>query len=242
MVYVILFLLGAVAFAFSTVAGGGGALLLGATAHHITGVDRIVQSVQLANLVGRPSRILLFLKHVRWETVIWYVPAAWVGAWLGVRLFVELEANWLRLVLGLFLISTPFQFRFGKSRKTFGMPLWAFAPVGLVVAAISSLVGATGAVTNVFYFNYGLTKESLVGTKAVNSFLVGLVQVGAYWSYGAMDGDIWNYGLVLGAGAMVGNVVGKRWLQRFSDGSFQKLALVVMALSGVALLVGWFSG
>ncbi len=238
--FALLFALGAAAFAFSTIAGGGGALLLGATAHHITGVERIVQVVHLTNFIGRPTRMLLFWKHVRWETVVWFVPAAWIGSWLGVRLFVEIEAEWLRLVLGGFLLTTPFQFRFGKSRRSFHMPLWGFAPLGLVVAATSSLVGATGAVLNVFYFNYGLTKEHLVGTKAVNSFLVSIVQLSAYLYYGAWDEHIWGYGLALGCGAILGNVLGKRWLKRFSNVGFQRLALAVMVVSGVLLIVGYF--
>lgn len=240
--YALLFLLGAVAFAFSTIAGGGAALLLSSTAHHITGVGNIVQVIHLTNFISRPTRLLLFRKYINWQTVVWFVPAAWVGSWLGVRLFVEIEAEWLRLVLGGFLLTTPFQFRFGKSRKSFHMPIWGFAPLGLVVAATSSLVGATGAVLNVFYFNFGLTKESLIGTKAVNSFLVSLVQLSAYMYYGAWSQEIWQLGVAMGTGAILGNIVGKRWLKRFSDGGFQKLALTVMVVSGVLLVVGFFRG
>lgn len=238
----LLFLLGFVAFTFSTLAGGGGALLLVSTTPYLIGMDRVVQSVQLANFLGRPSRIALFWKHVHWNVVAWYVPAAWIGAWLGVKLFVSLDVRWIALIVGLFLLTTPLQFRLGRSRRSFPMKLWFFAPLGLLIAAVSSMTGATGAVLNVFYFNYGLSKESLVGTKAANSFFVAIVQLLAYQHYGAWGENIWKYGLLIGAGALLGNIAGKRLLRDFSDQNFRKLALVVMFISGLILLWRWCQG
>lgn len=237
---ILLFLFGFIAFAFSTLAGGGGALLLVSTTPYLIGMDKVVQSVQLANFLGRPSRIALFWKHIDWRVVLYYVPAAWIGGWLGVKMFVSLEVEWIALLVGLFLLTTPLQFRLGKSRKSFPMKVVYFAPLGLLIAAVSSMTGATGAVLNVFYFNYGLSKESLVGTKAANSFFVAIVQLLAYQHYGAWDNTIWKYGMLIGLGALLGNVAGKRMLKGFSDQNFRKLALVVMFVSGLVLLWRWY--
>lgn len=232
----LLFLLGMTAFAFSTVSGGGGALLLTATAHHFIPADRMAQTIHLGNFLGRPSRVVLFWKHVHWPVIWRYVPAAWLGGWLGVRLFVEMEVSWIRIVLAAFLLTTPLQYQFGKLRRSFQVELWWFAPLGFLISTVSSLTGATGSVLNVFYLNYGLSKEGLVGTKAVNAFLVAIVQLSAYGYYGAWSAEIWRNGLVLGAGALIGNVIGKRLLKGLTDQRFRQMAVAVMFLSGVYLL------
>ena len=41
------------------------------------------------------------------------------------------EVEWLQLVIGLFLVTTVFQSRFGKGERTFRVRLWHFLPAGL---------------------------------------------------------------------------------------------------------------
>ena len=53
--------------------------------------------------------------------------------------------------------------------KIIKMKLKWFFPLGLIVSFLSGLIGATGPIHNPFMINYGITKEYLIGTKAVNS-------------------------------------------------------------------------
>ena len=119
------------------------------------------------------------------------------------------------------------------------MKLIWFAPLGFVVAFISSLVGATGPVLNPFYINYGLEKEELVATKAANSFLIALIQLPSYAFFGALGSDLWLKGLVMGLGAALGNFAGKRWLSRISNQAFRELLVWIMLIIGVVFLVVW---
>ncbi len=235
--YLLLFLFGFVAFTVSTIAGGGGALILVPLVGFFVREDAVAPLVQMGNFIGRPTRIALFWKNIRWDISKIYIPFAFVGAFLGAWLFASLSMKWLQLVLGVFLVSTIFQYRFGKKTMSFQMKRWYFAPLGFVVSFLSSLIGATGAVLNPFYLNYGVTKEDLIGTKAINSFLVAMVQLPTYAFFGKLYGEMWYMGLSIGLGAALGNFVGKKWLTKISDKRFLSYVLILMVVSGVVLII-----
>ena len=234
----LLFMLGTVAFVFSTVAGGGGSLLLVPVLNWLVGVEQTAPVLNLGTLIGRPSRLVLFWRHIRWQVVAYYAPAAIVGAWLGGWLFANFRLEWLQIGVGLFLVSTVWQYRFGKRERSFPMRLWWFVPLGLLVSVLGTIVGALGPVLNPFYLNLGLDKEDLIATKTANSFLMGLSQLGSYTFFGLLSDELWVYGVALGLGATVGNLIGKRFLAGMKSITFRRILLVFMFVSGVLLIWG----
>ena len=231
-----LVLLGLVAFVFSTMAGGGGAMLMVPLVNSFLGAQYTAPVVNLGTFIGRPSRMLLYWKHIHWKLCAYYALPALSGAWLGAWLFGSLRIPILQLLIGFFLVSTLFQFRFGKRERSFKMPIFWFAPLGFVISFLGTLVGAMGPVMNPFYLNAGLQKESLIATKTANSFFMGLAQLGGYSFYGLLTGEYWIYGLALGLGAIFGNFVGKKLLGRITAGGFRLLLLLFMVLSGLMLI------
>ena len=231
-----LVLLGIVAFVFSTLAGGGGAMLLVPLVSAFLGAQYTAPVVNLGNFIGRPSRLVLYWKHIHWRICAYYALPAIGGAWLGAWLFGHLRVSALQLLIGIFLLSTLFQFRFGKRERSFRMPVQGFAPLGILVSFLGTLVGAMGPVMNPFYLNAGLQKESLIATKTANSFFMGMAQLGGYTFFGLLEGKYWGYGVALGLGAIVGNIIGKKMLGRISSEGFRILLVVFMALSGLMLI------
>lgn len=235
-VFIWLILLGVVAFIFSTLAGGGGALLMVPLVNAFLGTQYMAPVVNLGNFIGRPSRLLLYWKHIRWKVCLYYAIPAMAGAWLGSWVFGNLRINFLQILVGVFLISTLFQYRFGKRERSFEMPIPWFAPLGFIVAFTGTLIGAMGPVLNPFYLNAGLEKESLIATKTANSFFMGLAQIGGYTFFGLLTAPYWGYGLALGVGAILGNILGKRLLGLISMQGFRILLLVFMVLSGLMMI------
>jgi hypothetical protein len=155
------------------------------------------------------------------------------GAWI----FSTIKLEWLQIVVGLFLISTILQYRFGKKERSFKMKLVWFIPVGFFVELFSTLIGAVGPVLNPFYLNYGLEKEKMIATKTINSFFIGLAQVSSYAALGSLKGKLWFWGIVMGIGASAGNWLGKRFLKKMSNEMFRKWVIAVMVLSGILMIV-----
>lgn len=232
-----LFLAGALAFTLSTLTGGGGALMLVPVLGFWLGPLQIAPLLNLGNLIGRPIRLYLYWRDIQWQVVRYYLPASVVGAVLGAWLLSASSGHLIELLVGLFLVSTLVQYRFGKRARSFPMKLWYFIPLGFLVPFVSALTGAMGPILNPFLLNYGVTKEALIGTKSFNSLVAGLLQVSTYTYLGALQGTAWWWGLSLGLGITLGNWVGKGLLSRLTEANFRFLAVLFMVLSGVVMLV-----
>ena len=232
-----LVLLGFVAFVTSTVSGGGGALILVPALNWLLGVTKTAPVLNLGTFLGRPARLIIFWKDIDWKVVLYYAPSALIGAWIGAWAFSNFRIEWLQILVGVFLISTVFQYRFGKKKRSFEMLLWYFIPLGFLVSTFGTIIGALGPVLNPFYLNLGLDKEKLVATKTANSFVMGISQLGSYTFFGLLTVELWAYGIALGIGATIGNLFGKRALSKMKSETFRKLLIVVMVVSGVLMIV-----
>jgi uncharacterized protein len=227
---------GFVAFLISTVAGGGGSLILVPIVAFYLGAQAAAPVVSLGNMINRPVRLVLFWEHIDWTIAKYYIPGGIVGALVGAYLFATISLEALQIVIGLFLISTVFQYNFGESERSFKMRAVYFLPLGLVVSLFSALIGATGPVLNPFYLNYGLEKERMIATKTVNSFLVGVTKIGSYAFLGALYGRLWLYGILIGVMAGLASYMGKQILGEISSKTFRVLVIALMIISGVAMV------
>lgn len=235
---VVIILLGIIAFVISTISGGGGALILIPMLNWLIGVGNTAPVLNLGTLIGRPARLIIFWQHIQWRVFIFYVPPAIIGAILGAWLFTNFKVTWLQIVVGLFLISTIFQYRFGKKERSFHTRLWHFIPLGFLISILGTIIGAMGPVLNPFYLNLGLDKEDLIATKTANSFFMGVSQIGSYTFFGLLHGEFWIYGICLGIGATIGNILGKRFLGHMKSRTFRVLLIIMMVISGILLIYG----
>ena len=84
--------------------------------------------------------------------------------------------------------------------------------------------------------NAGLDKEKLIATKTANSFFMGLSQIGSYTFFGLLEGELWIYGICIGLGATIGNIIGKRLLGGMSSRQFRYALIALMVISGVLMI------
>jgi uncharacterized protein len=247
--YLYLALAGFIAWIVSTLAAGGGALLLVPIVTFLLGAAAVAPVVTLTTLIAEPGRVWLFRERIRWEVVRWYLPGSVPGALLGAWLFARAEAEWLQIILAIFLLSTLVQYRFGKKERSFPMRRGWFLPLGAGVSFFSGLIGTMGPVLNPFYMNYGVEKEELIATKSFNSLVMHVAKVSTYTFFGALTGPLFLYGMVAGVAAMAANWIGKRTLERLSSARFQQLVIAMMVISGAvmlweqrALILAWIGG
>ncbi|MEQ8474081.1 MAG: sulfite exporter TauE/SafE family protein [Marinoscillum sp.] len=236
-IWILLFVAGAFAFSISALTAGGGALMLVPILNFLIGTTSTAPVLNTGNLFGRPVRLVLYWKHIQWKAVLWYSPFALIGALSAGYFFTQANLTLLQVIVGLFLISTVFQFQWGKKERSFPMSFPLLAPLGLIISAIGTLIGAGGPLLNPFYLNLGITKEELIATKTANSFIMGLAQIGSYTYFGLMNMTEWHYAVALGLGIACGNFFGKKLLKKISDKSFRQWAIGFMVLSGAILLL-----
>jgi uncharacterized membrane protein YfcA len=237
MTLIVLLIAGALAWFVSTVAAGGAAMLMIPVVSLMIGPQVVAPAISLGALLANPSRAWLFRDHIDWKVSSWLIPGSLLGAIVGSWAFTQISAQWIQIILGLFLISTIFQYQFGKSKSSFMMKKHWFFPVGLIVSFLSAIIGGTGPVHNPFMLNYGLEKECLVATKAINSLVMQLTKLIAYAGFGAMTVEIVGYGLIIGIGGFIGAWFASKHLQRISPSRFRSYTLILMPICGVMLLL-----
>jgi uncharacterized protein len=234
--YLLLAGAGFVAWIVSTVGGGGGALLLVPLVGFIVGAQAVAPITTLATMIAGGGRAFVFWKDIDWSIAKWGLPGALVGGFLGAALFSSAPAEWLQILVGLFLVSTVPQYRLGRKERTFEVAKWWFLPAELVTGFLDGLIGAVGPVMNTLYLNAGVTKERMVGTKTAVSLPTHLVKIGTYTTLGAMDGRFWLFGLAAGIGALASNWLAKWLLKDMAEIRFRAIVVGFMALSGAAMI------
>jgi hypothetical protein len=214
-----LFAAGFASWAISTLSAGGGSVLILAAMAVLLRGHAIAPVVTLASAIASPIRIILFWRDIEWAVVRWYVPGATAGAMFGSWAFTHISGHLLQVAVGAFLLSTSWQYRLGDKTASFPVRLPWFVPVSFVSGVTSAIVGASGLLANPFYLNYGLTKERMLATRAVNSLV-----------------DLVRHGVTVGAGAGLAIWVTRPWLHRLNPCSFRKFAVLVMVLAGLLIL------
>ena len=101
-------------------------------------------------------------------------------------------------------------------------------------------MGATGPILNPFMLSYGLEKEQLVATKSLNSLIMQLTKLTAYTIFGALTWQTGIYGVLLGAGAVLGIYIARDHLLNIHLERFRNYTMAIMAISGVLMLVKAF--
>jgi uncharacterized protein len=232
---ILLFAAGCVSWTIGTFSGTAGSIVLLATVTHLIRVKATAPVVTIASLMASPARILVSWRLIEWSVVRWYLPGAIAGAVIGSFIFTVANTTWLGLLVGVFLVSTPFQYRFGERARSFPMCLPGFIPVSIVVGLISGIVGASSMISMPFYLNYGLTKERMIATGAFHSLFIQLTKITTYGSFGIISFGSAVEGMCAGLGAAVVIYATRHALERFKEIWFRRLAIVVMLISGVSM-------
>lgn len=233
----LLVLLGAfVVFILSTLTGGGASLLLMPLVAWIVGVKAVAPVMAISIGMSSTSKVLFFWRYIDWKLFAWLFPSTIVGSILGARMFAILSADYLQLLIGLVLISTVFQWNKTEKRTGWKVKAWHFAPMGLVVSFLSGLIGGVGPLMNSAYLNYGMSKESLLGTRSANAILLHITKIISYAYFGYITGEVIKYGLLIGFSSMIAVYFGKIILAKISELIFRKIVVASMVLSGILMI------
>ena len=237
MIYLGLIITGTLAWFISTLSAGGAAMLVIPLLGVMLGAELVAPVLSVATVIANPARAMMFRRFIRMDVIKWLLPGSLFGAIGGSLVLSRSDPIWIQLLIGLLLSTTFLQYRWGKASQSFKVNVWWFFPLGVLVAALSAITGATGPVLNPFLLNYGLVKEHLVGTKSFNSLFMQLTKLGAYVSLGLMSQNAWLAGLALGVGAVIGAWLAKKRFSHITVQQFRVYMIAMMTISGLVMLI-----
>ncbi|HEX7853140.1 MAG TPA: sulfite exporter TauE/SafE family protein [Sphingobium sp.] len=240
MILVFLFVSALIAFAISTVAGGGaGLMLLPLLALFLPGAQ-VPVALSIGTSVSSISRISVFWRSIRWDVVRWFLPAALPGAALGVWLLSCFEPVYVKLILGLFLVANlPLLFlrSGGQEQHTAPPPLpRTLMIVGASVGLLSGFTGAVGVAFNRFYFRLGLGKSEIVATRAMNEAPLHVLKIMLYAAFGLLTGRSMIAGGVVAIAAVCASWIMQFIIPHVGDHLFRRAGVMAMVAAGISMV------
>ena len=221
---------------------GGGMVLIGLLAQVLSVPEAMVLhgTIQLAS---NGSRCILLLPHVRWRICGFYL----TGALIGVVVCVALDLVVSRTVLFLLLGGVPLIAALIRTPPGFSAtrPLAAVA-CGVVVTGAQVVAGVSGPLLDVFFVKSDLDRRQIVGTKAITQCVGHTLKLVYFVPHLArletpsrIDGRTLLVGI---ACAFVGTCVGRRLLERLSEGRFRHWSTALASLLAILFLLRGVGG
>lgn len=189
----------------------------------------------VVQLCSNLTRTVIFVRHVRWPIFFAYSPPLLFGIYAATLVWSGDKLDWFKPVIGTFVISFLIWRRYKPKLRT--LPIWTYAPLGLVSGFLAIFVGATGPFIAPFFLRDDFTKEEVVANKAIVQTWLHLFKIPAFLSLGFDYTPHWGLLSWLIVAAIIGNVIGKRLLARISQDAFIVIFEWILGIIGVYLII-----
>jgi len=217
--------------------GFGSAVILVPVCSYAFGPVATVPILTIAALMGNAGRVLFSWREIDWGIVATYGIGAVPAAIMGSSIYVELDARFMQIVLGVFVLLMIPAARFARARS-WRIRRWHFVSLGAVMGLLSGVVGTVGPINAPFFINFGLVGGAYIATEAFGATLVHLTKTIMYGRLAALNESIVWGGVLIGAMLMSGAYAGKRIIERIDPGRFRVLIEIMLAIAGLLMIFG----
>lgn len=254
MSYLILFIIGFTSWFIGTIAAGGAGLIFIVVATFVLPISVIPIIVGFTGTIAGFYRALIYRNDVDWPILKWLLPGTVIGSLAGASLFASVvsaeDTEFLKVILGFVLILSGLVGAFKEDLANFKGRKWYFLPFGLATSILSGLIGASSPVVNILFQKFPLTPNQIVGTKAINIFVLQITKSIVYAVFLMMGttgemmsgtdslGDYLVLGIVTAVGASIGVNLGKKVLSNIDEKLFKKVMNLMLVVFGLRFLIG----
>jgi uncharacterized membrane protein YfcA len=216
-------------------AGYGTGLVLPIALAPVIGVAPIVPVMAVAMMINNASRVAAFRRDIQWPHVrrMWLLglPACLLGAWGYTRL----DARWIALLLGVFLLaSMPLRRWLQHSNMRLGSSGEVVA--GGVFGIIEGGMTGTGVILISMLMAAGVQGAALIATDAVISTVMSLAKVLLFGGASRLDASLAVTGVLVGLCAAPGAFVARAILARMPQRLHLRLMEAVVVCGGLGFL------
>ena len=190
-------------------------------------------------LVSNSSRAVIQRKHVRWSIIGSYCVLLLPLSIVGLGIAQALPPPVARVLIGLFvLVATwvPAVLMFGSHPERTD-PHRRFLLLGGVVGMLHMTVGAVGPLIAPFFLNLGLSRQSIIGTKAVSQALGHVTKILVFGFAGFVFAEYALPLVLLCAMVIAGTWLGSQVLEYVSERWFTRIFKAVLTVVALRLIV-----
>lgn len=216
-------------------AGYGTGLILPVALAPVIGVVNIVPVMAVAMMINNASRVVAFRRDIEWPHVrrmLWLgLPMCLVGAWGYTRL----DAQWVALLLGIFLLaSIPLRRALQRAQMRLGPRGEAVA--GGVFGVIEGGMTGTGVILISMLMAAGVQGAALIATDAVISTVMAVAKVALFGGVSRLDATLAITGVLIGLCTTPGAFVARAILARMPQHLHLRIMEAVVVCGGLGFL------
>jgi uncharacterized membrane protein YfcA len=235
------------------VLGGGGSILTVPILIYALGVEEKSAIASSLLVVGVTSAAAAF-QHARAKNVVWpvavvFAATAMAGAYFGGRVSVFIPSRALLVLFALMMLATAVAMWRGRrslsrtspperttTRALRSLPFATIALEGLLVGAVTGLVGAGGGflVVPALVLFAGLSMRQAVGTSLV---VIAVKSFAGYAGYAHHVDIDWTLTATVAVAAVFGSIVGAPFATRVPDRVLKKGFAVFVVATAVFILI-----
>jgi uncharacterized protein len=192
--------------------------------------------VAIFHLFGNLSRIIFFREGFDKRIILQFgVPSIFFSI-LGALLIGVLPQPILKLVLGIFLITTSVSFLI-KPRLKIPANTSTFIAGGSVTGFITALVGTGGALRATLLQGFNIEKIKYIVTAATIALATDATRIPVYISQGFLREQYFIYIPILFGIALAGSFVGRRIVKMIDQELFRKIVLVATIIVSIKFII-----
>lgn len=217
------------------IAGFGAGLIMLPLLAAFVGVKSAAPILTVTMLLGNLSRIWWSRHEMDRLVAVRFLAGAVPATAIGAIFYAGATSEWLRWIIGGFLIAALPIRRFMLSRQV-PILLRHFPIIGVCFGTLSAIVVTIGPVLTPFFLAYGLRRGAFIATEAACAFAMHVTRGVVFARYSLLTWQTAAVGVALGSTMFVGSWVGRRLLDRMSDRVFLLIIEVVLVAAGLQFL------
>jgi uncharacterized membrane protein YfcA len=192
--------------------------------------------VAIFHLFGNLSRTIFFRQGFDRRIILQFGVPSILFSLLGALLIGVLSQPTLKLILGIFLITTSASFLI-KPELKIPANTGTFIAGGGATGFITALVGTGGALRATLLQGFNIEKVKYLATAATIALATDITRIPVYISQGFLIKQYFLYIPILFGIAISGSFIGRRIVKRINQELFRKIVLITIILVSIKFII-----
>ncbi|OTG67658.1 sulfite exporter TauE/SafE family protein [Acinetobacter silvestris] len=235
MIYIALAIISIISGMISGVVGTGSSIILLPILAYIFGAKLAVPIMAIAAIMSNISRVILWHKELNIKAFLLFISLGLPATVLGANTLWRMPVTLTNICIGLFFLCL-IPIRHWAKNKQLKLTAWQMVYSGAFLGFLTGVVFSTGPLLLPVFSGFGLTKGALLATEAAASFLIYLTKSATFGALGVLQPAILIAGFLVGSGLMLGNYIGKVFVLKMSDQTFNILLDTMLFIAGLSML------
>jgi uncharacterized membrane protein YfcA len=233
---ILFFVSGLIAEIIGTMAGFGSSTIFLPLALLFVDFKTAIILVSIFHLFGNLSRIIFFREGFDRRVILQFGVPSVLLSLLGAFLIGVLPHPVLKLILGIFLITTSASFLIKPGLK---LPAntGTFIAGGSTTGFITALVGTGGALRATLLQGFNIEKVKYIATTATIALATDVTRIPVYISQGFLTQQYYLYLPILFVIALAGSFIGRKIVKKIDQEKFRKMVLVAIILVSIKFII-----